>query len=63
MLKLKLACALLARIISLYSATAVVAVKLNLAVAVLCITIVVALLNTLWDTNAHGQPRAGKFPD
>lgn len=62
MLKLKLTCALLALIIALYSATAVVAVKLNLAVAVFCIAVIVALLNTLWDTNMRGQPGAEKIP-
>ena len=62
MLKLKFACALLALIVALYSATAVVAVKLNLAVAVFCIAVVVALLNTLWDASVRNKPRACDFP-
>ena len=53
MSKLKLSCALLALIIALWSATAVIAVKINLAVALACITMVVALISSL--THAAGS--------
>lgn len=55
MLKLKLACALLALIVALYSATAVVAVKINLAVALLCITMVVTLISLLMRAAGRGD--------
>jgi hypothetical protein len=60
MLKIKLACALLALIIALYSATAVVAVKINLAVALLCIAIVVALISLLMRAASPGNVRGLK---
>lgn len=47
MQNLRIACALLALIVALYSATLVVVVKINLAVALACITVVIALLTTL----------------
>jgi hypothetical protein len=56
MLNVRIACALLALTIALYSATVVVAVKINLVVAVLCIAVVAALLNTLWNTAARRRP-------
>lgn len=55
MSKLKLACALLALIIALWSATAVVAVKINLAVALACITMVVALISSLMHAAGSGD--------
>lgn len=55
MSKLKLACALLALIIALWSATAVIAVKINLAVALLCITMVVALISLLMHAAGRGD--------
>jgi hypothetical protein len=60
MLKLKFACTLLALIIALYSATAIVAVKINLAVALACITMVVALISLLMRTDDHGGNRGHK---
>lgn len=60
MLRLKFACALLALIIALYSATAIVAVKINLAVALACITMVVALISLLMRADGHGEDRGPK---
>lgn len=47
MFKLKLVCALLALIVALYSATAVIVIEINLAVALACMTMVVALISLL----------------
>lgn len=55
MAKLKLACALLALIIALWSATAVIAVKINLAVALACIMMVVALISSLMPAAGSGN--------
>ncbi|RZA29311.1 MAG: hypothetical protein EOP02_04910 [Proteobacteria bacterium] len=42
--KLKIVCALLTLAVALYSATLVVAVKINLALAVMCCAMLIALL-------------------
>lgn len=55
MSKLKLACALLAFIIALWSTTAVIAVKINLAVALACITMAVALISSLMHAAGSGE--------
>lgn len=49
MLKLKIACAVLALIVALCSATLVVVVKINLAAAVICIAAMVALILNLME--------------
>lgn len=55
MLKFKIACAALAVIVALYSATLFLAVKINFAVALLCIAAIVTLLAALMD--AYNHPR------
>lgn len=50
MVKLKIACALLAVIIALYSATLLIIVKINFAVAVVCVAIMAALIANLTST-------------
>jgi hypothetical protein len=61
MSKLKLVCALLALIIAFWPATAVIAIKINLAVAVFCLAIAIMLLNMLWDTSVRHRPRSEEF--
>lgn len=55
MVKLKIACALLAVIIALYSATLLIIVKINFAVAVVCVAIMAALIANL--TNTYGSQK------
>jgi uncharacterized protein (DUF697 family) len=55
MVKLKIACALLAFIIALYSATLLIIVKINFAVAVVCVAIMAALIANL--TSTYGSQK------
>lgn len=55
MVKLKIACALLAVIIALYSATLLIIVKINFAVAVVCVAIIAASIANL--TSTYGSQK------
>jgi uncharacterized protein (DUF697 family) len=55
MVKLKIACALLAFIIALYSATLLIIVKINFAIAVVCVAIMAALIANL--TSTYGSQK------
>lgn len=55
MLKLKIACALLAVVIALYSATLLIIVKINFAVAVACLAMMAALIADV--TSTYGSQR------
>jgi hypothetical protein len=55
MLEFKIACAVLAVSVALYSATLFIIVKINLAVALLCLAAVIALLASL--LAEYKQPR------
>lgn len=55
MVKLKIACALLAVIIALYSATLLIIVKINVAIAVVCVAIMAALIANL--TSTYGSQK------
>jgi hypothetical protein len=59
MVKLKIACVLLAVIIALYSATLLIIVKINFAVTVVCVAIMAALIVNLMRPTAA---KNGKVP-